>query len=108
MGLVTADQERGMKWRVIVGSSIQIDPAALNLHVGLIHPPGAVAHAQMGADPLLQFGCISLDPAKAGAVIHLNAAVHQHQLEIAIADGEHDTIGPHRITSAVTCRPLKA
>jgi len=44
---------------------------------------------QVGADPLVEFGRISLDPAKDGGVIHLHAAVLQHELEIAVADGEH-------------------
>jgi hypothetical protein len=41
---------------------IQVGPAAFDLHIGLIHPPGAVAQPQVRPDPLLQFGCISLDP----------------------------------------------
>jgi hypothetical protein len=92
-----------------VDRSIQIDPAVLDLHVGLIHPPGAVAYAQLGAKPLLQFGCVGLDPAEDRGVIHLYAAVQQHELEIAVADGNiryHRTA--HRITSAVNCQPLKA
>jgi hypothetical protein len=32
---------------------------------------------------------IRLDPAEDGRVVHLNAAVQQHQLEIAVADREH-------------------
>ena len=54
------------------------------------HPPArSRCSCAGGADPLLQFGRISLDPAKDGGVIHLHAAVHQHHREIAVADGEH-------------------
>src|SRR4051812_9613246 len=49
----------------------------------------------MRADPLLQFGRISLDPAEDGGVIHLDTAIQQHQLEVAVADWEHQ-IPSHR------------
>ena len=78
-----------------VDSAIQVGPAALDLHVCLVHPPGAVAHAQVGADPLLQFGRIGLDPPADGAVVHLNASIQQHEREITVADREHQ-IPPHR------------
>jgi hypothetical protein len=89
LGIALGRQQKVDRLITAVDSSIQIDPAALNLHVSLIHPPGAVVHAQVGADALLQFGRISLDPAKDGGVIHFHAAVHQHPLEIAVADREH-------------------
>ena len=82
-------QQKVDRLATAVDRSIQIDPPALDLHVGLIHPPGAVAHAQVGADPLLKFGRISLDPSEDGGVIHLHATVQQHELEIAVTDGEH-------------------
>jgi hypothetical protein len=44
---------------------------------------------QVGANQLLQFGRISLDPAKDGYVVHLNAAVRQHEFEIAATDGKY-------------------
>jgi hypothetical protein len=91
-----------------VDGSTQVNPAALDLHICLFHPPGAVAHAQVGADPLLQFGRLGLDPAEDGGVVHLYAAVQQRELEIALADREHQYhLTAHRITSAVKCRPLK-
>nr|WP_170285079.1 hypothetical protein [Microvirga aerophila] len=40
----------------------------------------------MRADALVQFGSVSLNPAKQGGVIDLAATVSQHALEIAIAD----------------------
>jgi hypothetical protein len=50
---------------------------------------------QVGANQFLQFGRISLDPAKDGYVVHLNAAVQQHEFEIAVTDGKHQ-IPPDR------------
>src|ERR1700710_86641 len=78
-----------------VDSSIQIHPASLDLYVGLIHPPGAVAYAQVRPDALLQFGRISLDPPEDSAVVHLHATIQQHQLEITVADRKHQ-IPPNR------------
>src|SRR4051794_25618741 len=43
----------------------------------------------MGSDPLLQLWRISLDPAEKGRVVHRDTAVLQHQLEITVADREH-------------------
>lgn len=39
---------------------------------------------QAGANQLLQFGRISLGPAKDGYVVHLNAAVRQHAFGITV------------------------
>src|SRR3712207_81891 len=43
----------------------------------------------MGSDPLLQLRRISLDPTEEGRVVDRDTAVLQHQLEIAVADREH-------------------
>jgi hypothetical protein len=42
----------------------------------------------MRTDALVQLGCISLDPAKEGRVIHRDATIGEHALQIAVADGE--------------------
>src|SRR4051794_7560590 len=72
-----------------VDRPIQIGPAPLHLDVCLINPPRAVAPVQVRPDPLLQLWRIGLDPAEDGRVVHLDATVLEHQLEIAIADREH-------------------
>jgi hypothetical protein len=54
----------------------------------LVDPPGSVCHLEMRTDALVQLGCISLDPTKEGRVIHRDATIGEHALEIAIADGE--------------------
>jgi hypothetical protein len=43
----------------------------------------------MRPDPPLQFNGISLYPAEDGGVVHLDAAILQHEFEVAIADREH-------------------
>jgi hypothetical protein len=37
----------------------------------------------------IKFGCVGLDPAEDGGVVDLYATVQQHELEISIADREH-------------------
>src|ERR1700722_2859576 len=75
---------------------IEIHPTSLHPDIGLVHPPGAVAHPQMRADPLLKFLGIGLDPTEDRCVVDLDAAVEEHPFEIAIADGKHQipTNGP--------------
>src|SRR5215217_9243792 len=74
---------------------IQIGPAALDLHIRFVHPPRAVGRPQMRPDALLKPGCISLDPAENRRVVDRDAAVLQHEREIAVADREHQ-IPAHR------------
>src|SRR5215213_9037524 len=69
---------------------VQVGPAALYLHIRLIHPPRAVAQPQVRPDPLLDLRRVGLDPAVNGRVVHGYAAVGEHQLEVAVADGEHE------------------
>jgi hypothetical protein len=73
-----------------VDRPIEVGPAALHLHIGLVDPPRAIARTQVWTDPLLQFRRISLDPAEDRGVIHVYAPVSQHQLEVAVADREHE------------------
>ena len=79
-GPAMPEQRRG------AGGSPALPPT---LHIGLVHPPGAIAQPQMKPDPLLQFGGIRLDPAANGRVVHCDPAIQQHQFEVSIADGEH-------------------
>jgi Thiolase, N-terminal domain len=87
---------------------IEIRPASLHPNGGFVHPPGAVAHSQMRADPLFKLRCVGLDPSEDRRVVDLDAAIEQHELQITIADGKHQNHRTaQRITSAVNCRPLK-
>src|SRR5208283_1801909 len=62
----------------------------------LVHAPGAVAHPQMREDSLLEFPGIGLEPAKDRRVVDFDAAIKQHELEIAVTDRKHQipTNGP--------------
>ena len=71
-----------------VDRPVQVDPAALDLDVGLVDPPRAVGRAQVGPQPLLQFHGIGLDPAVDGRVVDRYAAVPQHQFKVAVGDRE--------------------
>src|SRR4051812_43770745 len=73
-----------------VDRAIQIHPAARHPDVGLVHPPRAVALPQMRPDPLLELRRIGLDPPEDGGVVDLDAAVSEHQLEVTVADREHE------------------
>ena len=73
-----------------VDRAIQVHPAAFHPNIGLIDSPRPVGHTQIGPEPSLQFRCIGLDPAKDGGVCDGNAAVLQHELEVAVADREHE------------------
>src|SRR4051812_28331417 len=49
----------------------------------------------MRPDPLLELGRIGLDPAEDGRVVDRDVAVLQHELEVAVADREHQ-VPAHR------------
>src|SRR3954447_20196876 len=67
-----------------VDRAIEVGPAALHLHIRLVDPPRAVARTQVWPDPLLQLWRISLDPSEDRGVVDPDAAVGEHQLEIAV------------------------
>src|SRR5919112_656626 len=52
-----------------VDRTVQLHPAALDLHVGLIDPPRAIARPQVRADPLLDLRRVGLDPGVDGASV---------------------------------------
>ena len=69
-------------------------------------PTSAIVFATEPADPLLKFLGIGLDPTEDRCVADLDAAVEEHQFEIAVAEGKHQipTNGPQDHL-AVNCRP---
>jgi hypothetical protein len=95
IGVMLGREQEVDRLAAAVDGSIPIHPAALNLHVRLVHPPGAVAHAQVRPKTLLQFDSIGLDPTEDGGVVHPNASIQQHELEITVADRKHQ-IPPDR------------
>ena len=60
---------------------------------------GAIAYPQMRADPFLKLLGIGLDPTEDRRVVHLDTAVDEHELEIAVTDREHQipTNGPQNL-----------
>jgi hypothetical protein len=60
-----------------VDRPVQVDPAALDLDIGLVKSPRAVGRAQAGPQPLLQVRRMGLDPAADGRVIDRYASVPQ-------------------------------
>jgi len=71
-----------------IDGTVKIHPLALHPNVCLVHAPGSICHLEMRTDALVQLGCISLDPTKEGRMIHRDATIGEHALEIAIADGK--------------------
>ena len=67
---------------------IHIGPAAFHPNVGLVHPPRAVGWPQTRPDPLLKLRRIGLDPTEDGGVVDRDAAVLQHEFEVAVRDRE--------------------
>ena len=88
---------------------IEIRPASLHPNVGLVHPPGAVAHSQMRAGSLFKLRCVGLDPSEDRRVVDLNSAVEEHEFQIAVADREHQ-IPSHGPKDRLSCElpPLEA
>src|SRR5690349_3188734 len=71
-----------------VNGPVQVAPLPADPDVCLIDVPWPAAGAQVAAHPLLQLRSEALDPAVHGRVIHRDAPVGEHSLEIAIADRE--------------------
>ena len=71
-----------------VDGPVQVAPLPADPDVRLIDVPRPAAGAQVAAHPLLQLRGEALDPAVHGRVIHCDAAIGEHSLQIAIADRE--------------------
>src|SRR3954452_16564232 len=88
-GIPLGREQKVDRLAAAVHGTIEVSPTPLHLDVCLINPPRAVAPVQVRPDPLLQLWRIGLDPAEDGRVVPLDATVLEHQLEIAVADWEH-------------------
>jgi hypothetical protein len=58
-----------------INCPIEVRPIPGNLDIRLIHPPQAIQPPQLAAKPLIQNGCIALDPAPDGDVVNRGDAV---------------------------------
>src|SRR4051812_49403882 len=82
-----AEQEVDRLARSIDGP-VQVAPFPADPDVSLIDVPWPAARAQVAAHPLLELRGEALDPAVHGRVIHRDAPVGEHGLEVAVADRE--------------------
>src|SRR5215469_10999832 len=66
-----------------INGPIKVTPTALHTNVRLIDPPGFVGRLEMTAQPLFQFGTVTLHPTPDRRVIRLQAALGEQLFDIA-------------------------
>src|SRR5664279_4343217 len=66
-----------------IDGPIQVTPTALHSNIRLIDTPGFVRRLEMTAQPLLQFGTVTLNPTPDRRVIHLQTALGEQLFDIA-------------------------
>src|SRR5262249_8978387 len=70
-----------------IDSSIEVEPAAFDPHVSLIHPPGFVGRLQMRSSSLLQFWGVALNPSPDRRMVDLQTTLDQQFPYLAIRKG---------------------
>src|SRR5215472_13781818 len=66
-----------------INGPIEVTPTALHANIGLIDPPGFVGWLEMTAQPLFQFGTVTLHPTPDRRVIRLQPALGEQLLDVA-------------------------
>src|SRR5215469_12425891 len=66
-----------------IDGPIKVTPTALHTNVRLIDPPGFVGRLEMAAQPLFQFGTVTLHPTPDRRVIRLQPALGEQLLDVA-------------------------
>ena len=66
-----------------VDRPLEITPAALDANIGLIDPPGFIGRLELSAQPLFQFGTVTLHPTPDGRVIRHQSALGEQLFHIA-------------------------
>src|SRR5215831_623663 len=66
-----------------INGPIEVTPTALHANIGLIDPPGFVRWLEMTAQPLFQFGTVTLHPAPDRRVIRRQPALGEQLFHIA-------------------------
>src|SRR5215472_12154362 len=66
-----------------INGPIEVTPTALHANIGLIDPPGFVGRLEMTAQPLFQFGTVTLNPTPDRRVIRLQPALGEQLLDVA-------------------------
>jgi hypothetical protein len=71
-----------------VDGAVQVAPLPADPDVSLVDVPWSATGTQVAAHPFLQLRGEALNPAVHGCVIHRDAPVGEHGLEVAVADRE--------------------
>src|SRR5271169_4136437 len=66
-----------------IDGPVEVTPTALHSNIGLIDTPGFVGRLEMTAQPLLQFGTVTLNPSPDRRVIGLQTALGEQLFDIA-------------------------
>src|SRR5215831_13826520 len=66
-----------------IDGPVKVTPTALHTNVRLIDPPGFVGRLEMAAQPLFQFGTVTLHPTPDRRVIRLQPALGEQLLDVA-------------------------
>ena len=66
-----------------IDGPIEVTPTAFHSNIRLIDPPGFVGRLEMTAQPLFQFGTVTLNPTPDRRVIHLQTAFGEQLFDIA-------------------------
>src|ERR1035437_2052492 len=69
-----------------IDGPIEVTPTALHSNIRLIDTPGFVGRLEMTAQPLLQFGTVTLNPTPDRRVIRLQSALGEQLFDIAQRD----------------------
>ena len=77
-----------------IDGSVEVAPTTLDTNAGLIDTPGPVGWFEMTAQPLLQFGTVTLDPAPDCRGVRLQAALTEQLFDIT--ERERVPKGPAR------------
>jgi len=104
-----------------IHGSVQVRPVASDPDVRFVHPPGTIGMPEFATEALIQNRCIALDPAPDRDVIHRQATLHHHLLQVPVTQRiaqvpsdakyydhvlevspaeQHRPVLPHRITLA--------
>nr|WP_244470480.1 hypothetical protein [Microvirga vignae] len=60
-----------------IDGAVEINSFAFHANACFVHTPGAVCHAPMRTDALVEFWYISLNPAKHRRIVNLDASISQ-------------------------------
>src|SRR5271155_4102557 len=86
-----------------IDGPIEVTPSALHSNIRLIDSPGLVGRLEMTAQPLFQFGTVTLNPTPDGRVIRLQTALGEQLFDVAERE-RVAKIPAHRAQNQLRCR----